>query len=209
MVKEKAPAIAPVEQTLPSKCIYIVYNGKQKTKYSASLSQHMEDWVEPEGLSLPVPSQFPNKDLRYFDSGEQWRDTQRRHLNMQALKIKFFSIFLELHEEDAEVTKIPIFGPIDAKPLWSEFQNILLQNDREIRFLYTIRPLEPDEDFEPECDGVPILMEADSRMGEDGDIERVIARQPGTGQIEDAVEVIENLAILSGGGTAIKRRPIS
>ena len=208
MLKEKAPTISPTVPSFPPKLIHLVHNAQQKTKYSESLDRHLEEWVEPQGLEMPAPSQLPNKDPRYFESGEQWRDTVRRQFNMETLKLEFFTMYLQYSEQpDSASIKLPVFGPMQAK-LWSEIRGILLQTDLKVQFLYTLRPLEPEEGFEPEYDGVPISLEADFRIGADGDIERIATRDPESENTQDTLEHIENIAFLSGGGTAIKRRPI-
>ena len=191
---------------LPAKHIHLVHNSEQKTKHSESLQAHISEYIEIEGLYMPEIKQYPAKDPRYFQSGEQWRDTVRRQLNMQKLRIELFTMQLEYLDEEAGLSKkVPVFGPAKVLP-WSEVKGILLQTDLEVQFLYTIRPLDADEDYEPEYHGVPISLEADFRVGQDGDIERVAALPPRS--TIDEEEAVENSAFLSGGGATVKRPPV-
>ena len=174
MVSEKTPKpAAPEHPAFSAKQIYLMYNVVQRTKYAKALQTHIEELIEPEGLTMPASRQNPTKDPRYFKSGEQWRDTTRRQLNMQNLRIELFTMFLEYQEDEhASLQKVPVFGPGGAVA-WSEVRNILLRNDLEVRFQYTIKSLEEAEGFELEYHGVPLSLEADFCVGEDRDIERV------------------------------------
>lgn len=207
MIQEKKPTdTAPKVPSFPSKHIHLVHKSEQKTKHSVALQAHIEEHVEPEGLYMPEIKQFPSKDPRHFESGEQWRDTLRRQLNMQKLRIEFFTMHLESSEGEGEaisVKKIPVYGPAQSVP-WSEVNKILLQTNLEVQFAYTVRPLAEGEDYEPEYHGVPRSLEADLRVGVDKDIER-IEPLPSVDPADEAEE-IENMAFLSGGGAAQKRR---
>ena len=207
MVREKVHEdTAPKHPALSTKHIHLVHDSEHRTKYSESLQAHISDYVEIEGLSMPEIKQYPAKDPRYFQSGEQWRDTVRRQLNMQKLRIELFTMHLEYSDEEAgSLKKAHVFGPAKVLP-WSEVKGILLQTDLEVQFLYTVRPLDADEDYEPEYHGVPISLEADFRVGQDGDIERVTALPPQS--TIDEEEAMENSAFLSGGGATIKRAPV-
>ena len=196
----------PKHPSMPSMQIYLFHNTDQKTKHSESLEAHVKEHVELEGLTMPETKLHPAKDPRYFQSGKQWRDTVRRQLNLEKLKLEFFTMHLELvGAEGSSEKKIQAFGPAKGSP-WSEVRGALLQTDIEARFTYTLRPLEEDEEFELEYHGVPISLQTDFRVGGDGDIERV-QLLPHINPINEE-EAIENTAFLSGGGVTVKRRPV-
>ncbi|KAL8976770.1 MAG: hypothetical protein Q9205_007295 [Flavoplaca limonia] len=185
---------------LPPKKIILIHDEGRKTKHTAALASHVEEFVEAEGLMMPQHEVLSSKDPRDFESGEQWRDTARRQLRMQHLRVDFFTIRLD---------KMMVYGPAEsALTPWTDVLSALLQSDLEARFIYTLRPLEDGEEFEPEYSGPPIALEDDLRLGQDGDIEGVGAEEGRIEQEIDEAEQAENRAFLMGGGTMTRKAPV-
>lgn len=120
---------------------------------------------------------------------------------MQHLRVDFFTIRLD---------KIMVYGPAERSLTpWTDVLATLLQSDLEARFTYTLRPSEDGEEFEPDYLGPPIALEDNLRLRQDGSIKGVGTED---GEIEpeiDEAEQAENRAFLSGGGTMIKKAPVT
>ncbi|KAL8836085.1 MAG: hypothetical protein Q9176_006543 [Flavoplaca citrina] len=116
---------------LPPKKVMLIHDEGRKTKHTAALASHVEEFVEAEGLMMPQQEVPSSKDPRDFESGEQWRDTARRQLRMQHLRVDFFTIRLD---------KMMVYGPAEsALTPWTDVLAALLQSDLEARFIYTLR----------------------------------------------------------------------
>ena len=90
MVEAKEPSVAnPLlpapPPPLPKKSIVLYWNRNAKTKSTAELEAHIEDFITFEELELPPLRQPCLKDPRVYPTGEMWRDTLRRQLLLQDL----------------------------------------------------------------------------------------------------------------------------
>ncbi|KAL8881538.1 MAG: hypothetical protein Q9198_001275 [Flavoplaca austrocitrina] len=109
---------------------------------------------------MPQQEVSSSKDPRDFESEEQWRETARRQLRMQHLRVDFFTIRLD---------KMMVYGPAESSTTpWIDVLAALQESDLEARFIYTLRPLEDGEELEPEYSGPPIALEYDLRLGRMG-----------------------------------------
>ena len=205
----KAPLATAETPKLRRKKIILVHDLHKKTKHTADLRSHIENHVDAEGLTMPAAEMLAAKDPRVFESGEQWRDTVRRQLSMQHLRVEFFTIHL-VHSSTENEDRIMLFGPAQASlSSWKAVQHALLQTDLEARFVYTLRPLEEGEEFDTEYSGPPIALEDDLRIGPDGDIEGIPTVSEEGNEVQvDEKEQAENRAFLSGGGRAVRKAPV-
>lgn len=204
--------------TFPAKKISLVYDRKRKTKWTEELIAHVRDYVEAQGLAMPPLEVRCLRDPRAFDSGEQWRDTVRRQLSMESLRVEFFTLaFVELPKsEGAEGIKMPFYASSSQNLYsWRQVKDALLQSDLEVQFVYTLKPLDEDEDFQYEYSGAPLALQEDFHLGADGDIEQIHGATSALVQDGDEDEKLVNeaeeaeaQAFLSGGGITIKKPPI-
>ena len=136
----------PVNKLPPEKIMLI--DDSKKTKHTAALTTHVEEFVEAEGLVMPQQEVPSSKDPRDFESEEQWRDTARRQLRMQHLRVDIFTIWLE---------KMMVYGPTESSlTRWTDVLTALLQSDGGEVHLYSspsrgrgrLRRLGPHGDIE-------------------------------------------------------------
>ena len=173
----------PVNKLPPEKIMLI--DDSKKTKHTAALTTHVEEFVEAEGVVMPQPEALSSKDPRDFESEEQWRDTARRQLRMQHLRVDIFTIWLE---------KMMVYGPTESSlTCWTDVLTALLQSDGGEVHLYS----SPSR-------GRGRLR----RLGPHGDIEGLGAEDGGIEQEIDEAEQAENRAFFLDGGTMVKKAPV-
>ena len=90
---------------------------RANTKYSARLKEHIDGYVAFEELTLPEDRQDAQKDPRYFPSGSMWRDTVRRQLRLQELRLDIVTMRLEVLQK-TRYTSIPFSSsvPVSLHP---------------------------------------------------------------------------------------------
>ena len=81
----------PPVNKLPPEKIMLIHDGKE-TKLTAALTTRVEEFVEAEGVVMSQQEVPSSKDPRDFESEEQWRDTARRQLRMQHLRVDCFTM---------------------------------------------------------------------------------------------------------------------
>ncbi|KAL8646788.1 MAG: hypothetical protein Q9210_005932 [Variospora velana] len=218
----KVSSLRPTPKALPKRTILLVHDASKKTKHSAALREHEQEHVEAQGLSMPPVEVTPARDPRDFDSGEQWRDTVRRQLSMEALRVDFFTMTLWVTTEEEEVedpddplpkapetSKSNFYGESQNQAAWREIKQRLLQTALSVHITYTLKPVEEDEEYPYEYSGVPLALEDDLRFGPDGDIEQIpFDDDDHTEQQIDEAEEAQALAFLTGGGVASRKPPI-
>lgn len=59
----------------------------KQTKHTSALEAHIEDFIQVEEMQLPKLVEPCKKDPRVFPTGEMWRDTVRRQLRLQELRL--------------------------------------------------------------------------------------------------------------------------
>ncbi|KAL8834745.1 MAG: hypothetical protein Q9170_003622 [Blastenia crenularia] len=204
----------PVTPPHPPMNILVIHTVHRKTKYSAALITHAEEFLSLEGLDMPPLEITPKRDPRDYESGPHWRDTLRRQLSLQALRVDFFTMALVIPHTSSEDDgkQITFYGPSSSPSQWQEVKKILSQNVLEIQFTYTLRPLEEGEEFDYEYSGPPIALEQDLRLDASGDIEQFPLPSPPP-QDDDDNELdpqaaAENKVFMAGGGIAGKKPPI-
>lgn len=139
---------------LPQKCIYIQWSTKKNIS-SEALSAHIENFIE--WYNKPLPNHEKTRvlyDPREFTSGAQWRDYIRRQLQFEDLRLDFQK--LEIRDGKATIeTTIPFTVLSQIRiPDWKEILE-LVNKFEEPLFTYTMRALNPDEDFHYELDEPP------------------------------------------------------
>lgn len=215
----KGSSLRPSPTPFPKKKMLLVHEASKKTKYSAALLEHEQEHVEAQGLSMPPVAVLPARDPRAFDSGEQWRDTVRRQMSMQDLRVDLFTMALWVTAEDTdwnaatteEKKKLNFYGESQNLAPWRDIKDLLLQSVLEVCIKYTLRPLEEGEEFQYEFSGAPLALEGDFRFDESGDIEQIPFRDIDDDNTEpqiDEAEEAKNLAFLTGGGVASRKPPI-
>ena len=101
-----------------------------------------------------------------FPTGQMWRDTVRRQLSFEELRVEF--VTMELQDGDKRMT---IFATQGKAAVWDDIVAQLRANDMDVSVIYTLRPLEEDEEFLLEYEGPPLALLEDVRLGEDNDVE--------------------------------------
>ncbi len=195
---------APDIPKFPQKKIMLVHDVRTRSMHTESLKSHEEEFIQYHGLSLPNLEQSCLKDPRYFTSGPQWRDTLRRQLNFQDLRVELFTLALVIPNADAEEAKrLKVYGPGQNLTPWEEVRSLLTKDADDATFVYTLRPLDDGEDFEVEYTGPPLALAEDFHLDAGGDVAQIPFQTPADdndGTAVDEAEEAENLAFLTGGG---------
>ena len=224
MVETKEPSAAnPLlpapPPPLPKKSIVLYWNRNAKTKSTAELEAHIENFITFEELELPPLRQPCLKDPRVYPTGEMWRDTLRRQLLLQDLHLEFVTIYVEAIDSAGETQKLLVFAGHGNPAPWTDVKCLLLQTDMEATFSYTLRPWAEEEEFQLEYTGPPLGLMADLRLDDEGDVELQPERRHIEPRRSDSVvaaiimdedEAAETAAFLSGGGNALvtRRAPV-
>ena len=85
---------------------------------------------------------------------------------------------------------------------WEEIRQQLCQSERDVTIHYTLKPLDEDEEYEPEHHGPPLALLADIRLGDDNDVEAIPVETTQDPLIDiqrtfEEQELAENKAFLS------------
>ena len=220
MVEAKEPsAVNPLlpapPPPLPKKSIVLYWNRNAKTKSTAELETHIQNFINFEELELPPLRQPCLKDPRVYPTGEMWRDTLRRQLLLQDLGLEFITIYVETVDSAGETQNLLVFARHGSPAPWTDVKSLLLQTNMEATFSYTLRPWAEDEEFQLEYTGPPLGLMADLRLDAEGDVElQPERRHEGPRRsnsvvaaiIMDEDEAAETAAFLSGGGNALVTR---
>ena len=196
-------------RVLEPKMTILSWDRDPKYKPMQAVDQHINDFIGPGHLRsiLPYDPVPALKDPRVYPNGAMWRDTVRRQLSFDRLRLDFLSLILE--DEGKEMV---IHSDVVPAKSWEHIREQLCKSNREVKIQYTVKPLEEDEDFEIEWTGPPVALLADIRLGDDNDVEAI---PPDTKQDEllnaqmsfEDQELAENKAFLSGGGHSLTRGP--
>lgn len=207
-------------KALPRKPIMLRWSRDGRTKSSAALETHIVDFIEFHELQLPKSVQPCTKDPRVFPTGEMWRDTVRRQLALQDLKLEFVTMHVEslVQPDDTSITKLLVYTTTVGEPSnWEEVKQFLLQTTLEATFSYTLKPIGEDEEFELEHQGPPLALTEHLRLDESNDVE---LQPPEPSSDADMVEEVEHddnayteeqmaevTAFLSGAGNSLDKKP--
>jgi len=82
---------------LTAKQITLLWNRKTKTKTAANLERHIEEYVQFQKSTLPNERKAASKDPRRYPTGEMWRDTVRRQLLLQDLRLELSTTRVEIY----------------------------------------------------------------------------------------------------------------
>ena len=211
---DSASTAAAIPKKSPSriyqpKKTHLSWDPNPKLKTMQDVDQHIEDFIEPEGLLalLPYDPVLASRDPRVYPNGAMWRDTVQRQLSFDKLRLDFLTMTLE-----GERKKMVEYSDVVPAKSWEDIRQQLCQSNRDVTISYTVKPLEEDEDFEVEWSGPPLALLADIRLGEDDDVSAIPA-ETNQDQLLDVQrsfeeqELAENKAFFSGGGHSLTRGP--
>lgn len=158
----------PRPAPLGKKAVKLIWNDQAKTRSAESMKAHIEEFVNYEGMDslLPTEPTISVKDPRVFPTGQMWRDTLRRQLSFEKLRVEFFT--MELQDGDKRMT---IYATQGRAAVWDDIRAQLRANDMDVSVTYTLRPLDEGEEFILEYEGPPLALLEDVRLGEDKDVE--------------------------------------
>ena len=185
--------IASVEPTELIRKSFILYlNRQQKTKYSSKLDKHVQEFIVFNGLRLPESNVQVERDPRAYPTGEMWRDTLRRQLHFEQLRVDFLTMSLTVRNTVIPIRELLIYDlnhPSTAAS-WSEVQEFLAKKDvDEFIFSYTLHVIEEHEDFDYEHDGPLLAILKDIQVTEDNDVAvRSVIDPVSTRSIDEAYE---------------------
>lgn len=203
----------------PKKTFTLSLDRSQRTKHSMALDEHITTFIIFNSLHLPPQHCLAAKDPRAFPTGEMWRDTVRRQLNLLALQVDFLSIHIVQCDSDSD--SIPAQGILvydsyllnDVKP-WTDLLAFLESPAPGFRFRYTLQVIDVDADNEYyEYNGPPLAIQEEFEVASDNDIglHQLTLADPQQSQ-EDEVDpgstpvdriTRQNISdFLSGGGVA-------
>ena len=154
------------------------WDRKKKTKHTDRLNTHITDFVEFEEFQLPEENEPCAKDPRVYPTGEMWRDTVRRQLRFEALRLDLVTMRLCSPDPSRELQTLLVYGHGSPAP-WDEVNALLCRSNLEATFTYTLRALEEDEELELEHQGPPLALIQDIRLGADNDVELQPQAAPG------------------------------
>lgn len=106
------------------------WDRKKKTKHTDRLNTHVTDFVEVEEFQLPENEPCA-KDPSVYPTGEMWRDTVRRQLRFEALRLDIVTMQLSAPDQSGELQTVLVYGLGSPAP-WEEV-NALLCVDRTLK----------------------------------------------------------------------------
>ena len=142
------------------------------------MNSHIQDFIDYHELQLPKTDEAYVKDPRAFPIEEMWRDTIRRQLRLQDLKIYISTMHVNALDESEVITTLLIYGRGEPTT-WDEIKILLGRSNAEATFSYTLKPLRDDEDFEWEHQGPPLALLKELCLGSDNDVEIRQQAEPG------------------------------
>ena len=203
---------------LPPKSVTLSWDRLKRTKHTSGLEAHIKDFIGLEELQLPKSHEPCKKDPRLFPTGEMWRDTVRRQLRLQQLRLAIANMVVSSPDQSGAMQTCLVFGHGDPA-LWDDVKALLNLTTQEATFAYTLRALTEEEDFEFEHLGPPLALAAELCLGADNDVElhpqeelrqrsvSAVAEDPAHTTVDMDLEE-EVLTFLSGGGgNPLDRKP--
>ncbi len=133
-----------------------------KFKWERELCNHEREFLEDEGLSLSNRD-ILDKDPRDYPIKSMWRDTIRRKLNYEKLRMNFLKIYLDSTHIFFNAPK-----PEKIQP-WTNFQNRF--NDEIMNHIihYTLQMIEIDEEYSYEYEESSLTLMNDVQLFTDND----------------------------------------
>jgi hypothetical protein len=124
-------------------------------KENAAMRRYAEELKYERGLRLMLPDTADVRDPRVYPTGAEWRDTIRTKLNFEELSVDFLLLELKSADESEEVI---VYSSIqDGAASWSDVKDFVSRHESLI-FIYRLRPLSEDDEFQLEFDGVPVQL---------------------------------------------------
>lgn len=203
---------------LPPKSITLCWDRVKRTKHTPALEAHIEDFIKLEELQLPNTVEPCKKDPRLFPTGEMWRDTVRRQLRFQELRLAIANMSVSSPDQSGAMQTLLVFGHGDPA-LWDDVKTLLNLTTQEATFVYTLRALTEEEDFELEHLGPPLALAADLCLGADNDVElqpqaeprqrsvSAVPEDPAHTTVDMDLEEEVHAFLSGGGGNSLDRKP--
>jgi hypothetical protein len=136
-------------EDLPRRHFRLIYKG------NAAMRQYLEELKNERGLMLTPQDTTDVRDPRVYPTGAEWRDTIRTMLNFKELRVDF--LLLELQSAD-ESEELALYSPtLDRMASWSGVKDFISRHESLI-FIYRLRPLSEEDEFQLEFDGVPVQL---------------------------------------------------
>ncbi|OBT75776.1 hypothetical protein VF21_05558 [Pseudogymnoascus sp. 05NY08] len=177
--KPKAP---PATRRFQPKKSILAINRDEHTRVEALLVEHNESYVLYNSMELPKGRIDATHDPRFYENGDEWRDSIRRQLNMFNLRIDISSIILS----SIPVERMIVFDSVTHTNAvrWSEVLEMLNKDDEEAVFtiqLCALDEVDIDEGEYPyEFQGIPFNLK-DSMIIIDQELvslESIVAQEP-------------------------------
>ena len=136
-------------EDLPRRHFRLIY------KENAVMRQHFKELKAETGLRLMLRDTTDVRDPRVYPTGEEWRDTIRTMHNFKELRVDF--LLLEVKSAD-ESEDLALYFPVQGHTAsWSDVKDFVSRHE-SLNFIYRLRPLSEDDEFQLEFDGVPVQL---------------------------------------------------
>ena len=191
---EKTPNFSTLVQKAiekPIRIFNLVHDVETKTKWSAELDIHVKDFITFNGLRLPDVKNTAAKDPRDYLTGEMFRDSMRRQLNLASLKVDFMTMKVEPSFVPVRSLLIYDSNNLDSVCAWSDAKRLFESEEgMEFNFVYTLRVLGEDEEEKDlfEYHGPPLALIDQIVVTEDMDI---ALKEPDNSVEEEQVSIVQ------------------
>ena len=166
----------------------LIWNKERKTRYTTDLLQHIKDHIEPELLKMPGES-VSKTDPRQYHNGAQWRDDIRRELLFEKLRVDFASMDVTTGGFEDNILSEGSGSP------WTTIVDRLrkAQAGDDITFIYTLKPIDLDEEYPFEFDGPPLALQDSIQFTSSGDVAWIPHTSIGQPQVDQEIETTGTL----------------
>ena len=128
---------------LPKEVITLYRDRRTKTKSSAALEEHRIGFVAEQEMTPPRIMQPCARDRRVYPVGSMRRDTVRRRLQLEDLRLEFVVVRLDLTDPDGATQTMLVFAPHGTP---SVLLDVFLSG-------VVVRPVEPRSCLSPGSEG--------------------------------------------------------
>lgn len=165
-----------LENEIPRRSIknfVLTCDRSKRTKFALELEKHIDRFIEFNGLRLPNVSVLVERDPRAYPTGEMWRDTIRRQLQLADLKVDLLTMNLTWDSIPVQTHCVYDANNSDAAISWMKVQTHLAKDEvKTFNFVYTLRVLDSEDDMDDffEYSGPPLALIGDIQLSEDNDV---------------------------------------
>ncbi|KFY93428.1 hypothetical protein V498_04442 [Pseudogymnoascus sp. VKM F-4517 (FW-2822)] len=157
---QSKPNVAPTIPRFQPKEIHLTIDRGQHTKIESLLVEHNESYVLYHSMRLPEGTFDATHDPRFYEHGDEWRDSIRRQLNMYKLRIDISSMSLSSIPVEGIIVYDSVSDAETAKTaLWRDVLEILRRDCEQAVFTIQLCALDDvdidEEDYPYEFRGVP------------------------------------------------------